>query len=379
MPPDTQFVFLDVQPLRAQDLDFSSPSLARLARLIADGELKLVLTYVTEREVRSQIDKHSKEAFRHAKDLKKVSRIVRDLLPAESLKRLNDTDEETIRTGMQDEFTRFLMETKAEIVPIDKVSPRAVFEKFFKAEPPFSETGNKKSEFPDAFAAAALQAWCEAVPGRKLYVISGDKDWRLVCSDVPAFIHVGRLEKLLEYFADAEIVAAIKDAVRALESELIRRINEIIEGGNIYFYVDDSAIDGEVNDVEDVHIGIVDVHVISASDGVAAVAVAFDLKATLDISADDPDSMYRDDDDGTMRSVWTVRGSVEREFEIDVAVDIRYEVQNPKAIEITGISVPEDGLCVSVEDNELTPQYDDDDDDEPEIYGPDEDQDDGEF
>src|SRR6266851_5721092 len=186
MSAEPKFVFLDVQPFKAQDLDFFSANLRRLIRLAAEGELRLILTYVTEHETRNQINKHAKEAFRQARDYQKVDRIVKKLLTPEGFKALNSADEENLRSGMQSEFSRFLQVTGAQILPIDDVSPKAIFEKYFRSQPPFSESGDKKSEFPDAFAAAALQAWCEKVPGRKLYVVSMDRDWRLTCKETKA-------------------------------------------------------------------------------------------------------------------------------------------------------------------------------------------------
>ncbi len=137
MSAETKFVFLDVQPFKAQDLDFFSDNLKRLIRLATEGELQLILTYVTEQETRDHINKHAKHAFRQARDYQKVDRIVKKLLTPEGFKALSSADEENLRSGMQSEFSRFLQVSGAQILPIDDVSPRAVFEKYFPDRPGF--------------------------------------------------------------------------------------------------------------------------------------------------------------------------------------------------------------------------------------------------
>lgn len=377
MSAETKSVFLDTEPFKALALDFSSNNLKRLIRLAKEGELQLILTDVTEQEIRNHIDDYAKKAFKQIRDCQKTARIVKNLLTPECFKALSSIDEERLRGEMQSEFSRFLQAAAAQILLIDHVSPKAVFEKYFRSQPPFSESGNKKCEFPDAFAAAALQAWCETVPGRKLYVVSRDRDWERTCKETTSFIHVGELNELLEKYADVEVVADLKKAIRRKSGDVISFVKEKIEDGHVYFYVDDSVLEGEVDSVEVVDAEIADVHVVEATEGVAALNVAYNVTVTLFITADDPNSSYRDPDDGERRSVWKVNGSVEREIEMDATVDIAYDMKDPTAIRIKCISIPEEGVCISVDEDELSPNYDDDDDD-PEIYGPEDPEDPGE-
>jgi hypothetical protein len=367
MPAETKYVFLDVQVFKDQDLDFFSPNLKRLIRLAGAGELQLILTYVTEQETRKRIALHATEAFRQAKSLKKVNRIVKKLLTPEGLKALDETDEEKLLAGMQEEFTRFLRDTNAKILPIDDIPPTAVFERYFKAKPPFSESGGKKSEFPDAFAAAALQKWCEEVSDRKLFVVSLDKDWRLTCKEMKCFIHVRKLDELLERFADSEVVADLKEAIITRSDDLVSLLKGKIKDGCVYFYVDDSALEAEVDQVEAVEVEIEDVHVVETNDGSAALSLGCNVKVTLFVSADDPDSSYTDPDNGERRSVWTVSGSVEREIEMDATVEITYHVKDLKNIEIKSVTFQDESISISIQKGELCPNYDED---ELDIYGP---------
>jgi hypothetical protein len=69
------------------------------------------------------------------------------------------------------------------VIAVPNMSLEGVLDDYFEQRPPFSE--KKKSEFPDAFAAAALEAWCKK-KSEKILVISGDGDWPIICegSDV---------------------------------------------------------------------------------------------------------------------------------------------------------------------------------------------------
>jgi hypothetical protein len=64
----------------------------------------------------------------------------------------------------------------ATIVPVDSVTSRQLIDRYFTPAPPFSASGKKKNEFPDAIALLSLEAWAEA-QGKKVLAVSGDKDW----------------------------------------------------------------------------------------------------------------------------------------------------------------------------------------------------------
>ena len=55
--------------------------------------------------------------------------------------------------------------------------PATVFELYFEGKAPFSVTGKKKNEFPDAFVFESAKKYIEAHPNDVLMVVSKDKDW----------------------------------------------------------------------------------------------------------------------------------------------------------------------------------------------------------
>ena len=68
-------------------------------------------------------------------------------------------------------------------IDINAISLVEVMDRYFKSEPPFSKSGDKKNEFPDAVSLLALQHFATANSYRIL-AISGDKDWQRFADDV---------------------------------------------------------------------------------------------------------------------------------------------------------------------------------------------------
>lgn len=238
-----------------------------------------------------------------------------------------------------------------------------MFDRYFNLKPPFDGTG-KKSEFPDAFAAAALREYCKGPAVGSIHIVSDDGDWRRICADTPEFTYAKSLPALLELFVprthpiDFE---AIKEAVRSKSDVVVAFLRKAIEDADIYLYPDDSVINGEIDDVEVTEIQLEDVHVIGAKDGDAEVGVTCQVTVSMDITGDDPDSMWRDDDDGSMHSVWRVRGNIVRDFTIEGTVVVTYDMNDPRKVAVGDATFPSVGIDVAVEEEELSPVYDDED------------------
>lgn len=295
----TPNVFIDTEVFDRQGLNFASPNFMRLIRLATGDKVKLFLTTVTQEEIKRHLDEHATRAFKQISDCRRALRIVKRMLPPQTIAALEAVDEGAIRTYLHRDFTAFIDNTRTEVLSIDDVSPDAVFRKYFEQEPPFGDK-QKKNEFPDAFACAALQAWCAKTTSR-MYVVSGDLDWKRVCVKDQALIHLDHLDHLLERFADSVVVTAIKDFLAAKKGEIEKLIND--EADNLDYYVSDNLIDGEYDDLE-VNTEVEEFHVVEAADGHAVVTAFCNLGIQVSITADDPDSMWTDPDTRELKSVW---------------------------------------------------------------------------
>jgi hypothetical protein len=362
----TPNVFIDTEVFDSQGLDFASPNFMRLIRLATAGEVKLFLTTVTREEIKRHLDEHATKAFKQMGDYRRASRIVKKMLPPEALAALGTADEGAIRHDLHRDFTAFIDNTKTEILSINKVSPDAVFKRYFEQKPPFGDR-HKKNEFPDAFACAALQAWCARTKS-KMYVVSGDHDWKRVCAADPALIHLNRLDRLLEQFADSIIVTAIREFLVARKEEVEGLINS--EAENLDYYISDNLIDGEYDDLE-VSTEVEEFHVVEAADGQAVITAFCTVRIQAFITADDPNSMWTDPDTRDVKSVWQLRGSVEQENECDVTVSVTYDPKRPEDVKIGKVEFQDKSVEIEVEEGQLSCSAEDEVDDIDDIIVPD--------
>ena len=143
----TPNVFIDTEVFDAQGLDFTSPNFKRLIRLAAADKVKLFLTTVTRGEINRHLDEHAKKAFKQISDYRRAMRIVKKVIPPETIAALETIDVEAFRNDLNKDFMTFLEKTAAEILPINEVSSDAIFQRYFEQEPPFGDK-HKKNEFP---------------------------------------------------------------------------------------------------------------------------------------------------------------------------------------------------------------------------------------
>lgn len=64
----------------------------------------------------------------------------------------------------------------------DYVSVGEVLGQYFSNQPPFSETGKKKSEFPDAIVLLAVEEWAKREE-KTILAVAKDKDWKSYCEN----------------------------------------------------------------------------------------------------------------------------------------------------------------------------------------------------
>lgn len=139
---------------------------------------RLVISEIVAREVHAHLKKKSAEsralvvkAIRDSSINLSVSAENSDLATKALIPKDDDTEVAKRR------ITSFIENTGAEIVPATgRVQLDEVIGKYFASEPPFSESGKKKSEFPDAIALMALESWAKE-HRTKILVVAADPDW----------------------------------------------------------------------------------------------------------------------------------------------------------------------------------------------------------
>lgn len=139
----------------------------------------LVLSEIVVREVHAHLKKKAKDA--RASVVKAVRESKAHLsVVDESVKIASDAlvpeidDGEVANKRLED----FVKNTGAEIIPATgRVELDEIIKKYFQAEPPFEESGKKKSEFPDAIALMSIESWAKENK-TKVLAVARDGDWK---------------------------------------------------------------------------------------------------------------------------------------------------------------------------------------------------------
>lgn len=96
----------------------------------------------------------------------------------------------------------------------------SLLKQYFSNKAPFSESGKKKNEFPDAITLMAIEQWAE-VNNKSVLAIAQDPDWIRYCEESKRLVCIGELSDGLALFNKANAPYAF---LSRLEAELDRDI-----------------------------------------------------------------------------------------------------------------------------------------------------------
>jgi len=147
----------------------------QLLKLSEEEKIKIVMTKITIAEVKNRFKQFSKKAVQDLNEFKNQfeSRVLRNSSVGEKIySRIIDKE---IHSEFNEKFDALLIKSKVEIIDYRELNIQTVFEKYFSNEYPFS-SGDKKNEFPDAFALKLIELWCveNKLKGK---IFSSDKDF----------------------------------------------------------------------------------------------------------------------------------------------------------------------------------------------------------
>ena len=129
-----------------------------------------------------------------------------------------------------DQFSRFLKESNAIILPADDyIKVSNIIEMYFQESPPFHVENPKKKEFPDAISLASLQSWAERNK-TGVIVVSRDKDWEAYCKNSTRLHVVKTLPDALSIFQTPdEIVEGMLARLRRELQDVNSHISSIVQ------------------------------------------------------------------------------------------------------------------------------------------------------
>ncbi|MCE7556435.1 PIN domain-containing protein [Aliivibrio fischeri] len=203
-------IVIDTSIFDGNGLKLESGMLGKLKQF-KDGPIDFIMPDIVKNEIQSHLEKKIKVS-RNA--LEKSINDAGDHLFFDG-SALNDAKQLLINSNEIENLAKsrldnFIESSGAWILDSnDFVSVGELVNKYFLNEPPFSETGKKKNEFPDAIALMALEKWAEN-EGKTILAIAKDGDWKSFCESSDYIDYQDDLAEGLAIFNQANAPFALK-------------------------------------------------------------------------------------------------------------------------------------------------------------------------
>ncbi|MDV2860675.1 PIN domain-containing protein [Psychrobacter sp. CAM01] len=118
------------------------------------------------------------------------------------------------------------------------ISITNLLDQYFQNKPPFAETGNKKSEFPDAIVLLATESWAKE-EGIQVLAVASDKDWKNYCDTSANIDYIEDLANALSKFNKATapfaFLSFLTSQLREKEDSAIDFVERIHNNLEMYF------------------------------------------------------------------------------------------------------------------------------------------------
>lgn len=295
----TRLVFIDTSAFEKKNYQFGQHSLGRLQEFIEQKKIYLLITDVTQQEIENHLRKNALEAAAKVKKLTKDAMFLRNTpqLACHGIFDIPNSDE--IFEIVNGKFHDLLELEHVEMVSVETVNPKTVFDAYFNAQPPFEKEA-KKNEFPDAFALEAIKN-ISLERSYSVYVISADGDMISFAEKEETFIPLNSIDQLIDLVVrnDEELSepTIFADQIfEDLEATIIAQATEHLKIGEFVHttteYWDEEIADIQINNVKLAAKNLQDV-----SNEHADFEVEFDVVITAEYSVPDYDRSPWDPED----------------------------------------------------------------------------------
>lgn len=312
-------VFIDTGYFEKTNFAFGGKTLSAVISAVVAGDMRLVMPQITRREVLGRLKKGVEAAQdAHAK-FRRDSGILRGL-PNHCLgKKIDKPDWAGTLESLEKGWVRFLKKSKAILLPIESGDAPTVFDDYFQCLPPF-DSGEKKNEFPDAFAIYSLLAFAKA-NHHKVVVVSTDGDFERACTRFGNLVFAQSLDAVLEHairsgqLNPAEVHTLLEPHLGVLESDIIKSFKD--RG----FFWDSDEYDSYVDDTFDEEITEpLDLSVVKVGGGWADVTGEATLSFRASATFPDPEMSIWDSESGTAFSFEKKRATVAASLVVPISL-----------------------------------------------------------
>ncbi len=344
-PKPISTVFLDTQVFVAASFNFSSAPFQALLKHFQSGRLRLLTTDVTLSEAGSNIvEEVQKEVILQAGFIKKA-RLLKSVSLPEAVASVTPINPDAAIQNLSAAFETFTQVGKAMRADVAGIEAGPIFEKYFAGVPPFSDTANKKFEFPDAFVLEALGQWAEARE-EFVFVVSGDELFREGCKKFTGLVPMTSLVELLDYLANEEQKRA--EFVRTRVKDNLEKISALTKEAfeDNYFWVEDE--DGEATVVVDELPLIEGPEIIAMDADFGTVQLVFEAQYTAHLDYRDSATSIYDKETDRLIYAEEREEEVKRNVKLTVETEVSFDEENPDDVTIDSVSIvsPSEGFGI---------------------------------
>jgi hypothetical protein len=343
--PAWSAIFIDTCIFDGQRFDFRSPQFEALVAATKHTGIKLLLPHPVCLEIERHIKEQTAGAVSALKSARRDHPFLRELTGYPHSR----DDQEKARRQIAGNVERSWLGFRKnfEVVELDysSINLPEIMGWYDRQEPPFGP-GDKRKEFPDAFAFAVLRNYAREQK-KNIAVVSSDNDLLRACETVSELHHFPTLASLTDSLLqeNARFTAARTLAESVIE-ELKKRIAVDFPDRGFYHEIDPDGHsyvdDVKVNEIE---IEPEDFDVI----GLGHEAFTVSFRATVKFSAFakhvDADS-WVNMGDGDIMYRHRCEGTIEEETEIDCIARIVTDAEWKKAKKLGSLTIQDDLITV---------------------------------
>jgi predicted nucleic acid-binding protein len=294
-----EYVFLDTSIFLKENF-MEGKRLKELFKLSEQRKIRIVLTRITIGEIISNyrtsiitaIEKHN--AFKKPFE----SRTLRNYSGGPPL--FPKLKWEEILEEFEVEFEELLRRSRVLVIGYSPMNIETVFEKYFNRDFPFS-SGDKKSEFPDAFALALLENWCIG-KGRNCRVFSRDTDFLkykskhlIISEDYETYLDT-KLKRLKAEKERIELLETIfEESGEKIDAEIEDWYREALLDEMLYYHF----VWMEIHDIQvkDVIVVGKTFEIVSMDDEYIDIEIEAEVEFSVVLTIDDESSSIYDSED----------------------------------------------------------------------------------
>lgn len=326
-----------------------------LLKLSEEEKIKIVMTVITVGEVKNRFSIFTRKAVKDLNEFKNrfESRVLRNNSAGRKIfDRIVNKD---IEKEFNDGLDAILLKSKVIIIDYRDLNIGNVFGKYFKNEFPFGG-GDKKNEFPDAFALELIEQWC-IENNIKCKIFSSDKDflnYQSSCLEITKNYDTYLDQKLQFFLAQEHRNSVLNKLFESNSKKIDDAIEEwyryILDDTSLYY----SFVWDEIHDIDVTKVTVKDktYKIVSTDEDSIEIEIVANLTFNVDLVIDDQDFSYYDHEDNVTYCFETKVEEIERNVTAQISAIAYITSQDEYEDELEIVDVNKDKELVIKEEYE---------------------------